>query len=173
MARVAFFTFGVLREPTGHPQTKGFEDRIADSFAEATASPGFIGYPQAMIADQRDPRLSWPAMKGPDREAMMTLSLWVDLESVFAFSFAHHGVHNEALRLRRDWFIKPEWPSYVAWWVGDDHQPTWQEAIARHAQLHAHGASSSAFDFHTPFDAAGRPTRVLRRPIPLGGFARD
>jgi hypothetical protein len=172
MTRVAFFTFGVLREPVGHPQSQGFVDRIEGSFAEAAASPGFIGYPQETLVEQGNPRLIWPAMKGPDRDAMMTLSLWRDLESVFAFAYAHQGVHSEALRLRRDWFLKPEWPIYVAWWVGDDHLPTWQEAVERHHHLHTHGATAYAFDFHAPFDADGHATRVIRRPIPLGGFSR-
>ncbi|HZC06305.1 MAG TPA: DUF3291 domain-containing protein [Ktedonobacterales bacterium] len=165
--RVAFFTFGVLREPTGHPRTKGFEDRIADSFAEAAASPGFIGYPRETYVRPDNPNVVWPEVKGPDREAMMTLSLWVDLESVFAFAYALRGVHNEALKLRKEWFLKPEWPNYVAWWVEDDHLPTWPEAIERHAYLSEHGSTPFAFDFHLPFDAEGRPTKVLRRPIPL------
>ena len=56
MARVAFFTFGVLREPIGHPQTKGFEDRTVGAFAEASAASGFIGYPQEMQARPDNPR---------------------------------------------------------------------------------------------------------------------
>jgi hypothetical protein len=167
MARVAFFTFGVLREPIGHPQTKGFEDRAPGAFAEASAAPGFIGYPQEMVARPDNPRLVWPAAKGPDRDAMMTLSLWKDLESVFAFSYARQGIHADALRLRKQWFLKPEWPNYVGWWAADDHQPTWQEAIDRHHLLSVRGPTADAFDFHSPFDAAGRPINALRRPIAL------
>jgi hypothetical protein len=167
MARVAFFTFGVLRRPTSHPQSQGFVDRIAGAFAEASAAAGFIGYPQEKEARPDNPRLVWPAAKGPDREAMMTLSLWQDLESVFAFSYARQGVHSDALRLRKEWFLKPAWPNYVAWWVGDDHLPTWQEAVDRHLQLSRHGPTADAFDFHAPYGAEGRPTRVLRRPIAL------
>ncbi|HEU5346697.1 MAG TPA: DUF3291 domain-containing protein [Ktedonobacterales bacterium] len=168
MARVAFFTFGVLREPRGHPQTRGFEDRIAASFAEASASPGFICYPQQMRVEPDDLGVIWPAAKGPEREAMMTLSLWESLEAVFAYSYHLRGVHNEALKLRKEWFVEPEWPNYVAWWVADDHLPTWQEAVERHQLLSERGPTADAFDFHAPFDAEGRPTRILRRPIALG-----
>ncbi|HEX2347934.1 MAG TPA: DUF3291 domain-containing protein [Ktedonobacterales bacterium] len=168
MARVAFFTFGVLQEPRGHPQTRGFEERVAASFAEASGSPGFIGYPQGMHALPDDPTLEWPAAKGPQREAMMTLSLWRDLASVFAFAYGLRGVHNEALKLRKQWFVAPEWPNYVAWWVADDHLPTWREAVERHRLLSERGPTPDAFDFHMPYDTEGNAISVLRRPIALG-----
>jgi hypothetical protein len=45
------------------------------------------------------------------------------------------------LRRRKEWFRKPQWPTYVAWWVSDDHVPTWAEAVERCEHLHDHGAS--------------------------------
>jgi hypothetical protein len=33
--RLAFFTFAILREGYGHPQVKGFFDRVAANFAAA------------------------------------------------------------------------------------------------------------------------------------------
>ena len=41
--------------------------------------------------------------------APATLSLWDDLESVYAFPY--NGRHAEALSKREDWFRKPEWPT--------------------------------------------------------------
>lgn len=59
--------------------------------------------------------------------APTTLSLWADLESVFAFAYngVHAGLNAEALKHRKEWFLTPEWPTYVAWWVEDNHEPDW------------------------------------------------
>ena len=42
MAKVAFFTFGILREARGHPQVQGFYDRNARTHEAAEQSEGFI-----------------------------------------------------------------------------------------------------------------------------------
>ena len=44
-----------------------------------------------------------------------TLSLWRDLTALMAFSYS--GIHAEAMRHGREWFVKPTWPGYVLWWV--------------------------------------------------------
>ncbi len=93
----------------------------------------------------------------------MTLSLWRDLESVFAF--AYFGVHAEALSHGRDWFVKPEWPSYVAWWVADDHRPDWSEAKTRLEQLHDNGPSPQAFSFKSPFGPDGARIVIDRAAV--------
>lgn len=165
MARIAFFTLNVAREPFDHPQMRGFVERIEDILAQASASPGFIEYATAMSVERDDPRLVWPAAKPPDHEAAMTLTLWRDVDAVFAF--AYQGWHADALRLRREWTIAPEWPSYVAWWVADDEAPTWRDAAERHEWLRAHGPTPRAFDFRTPFDAEGRPLPPVRKPLGL------
>ena len=42
MARVAFYTFGVLRYPWEHPHMRRFLDRVAAVFAAAEGTDGFI-----------------------------------------------------------------------------------------------------------------------------------
>lgn len=159
MALLAFMTFGMLHEPWGHPRVQGFIDRIPDTFASASTTEGFVA--------RMSEGLPGFGLRyyGPDEapRAPQTLSLWADLESVYAF--AYHGLHAEALRLRREWFVKPEWPTYVAWWVNDDHVPTWQEAYERLESLHDHGPSPFAFTFKTPFGADGQPTMLDRRRV--------
>jgi hypothetical protein len=92
----------------------------------------------------------------PGAESAMTISLWKDLESVFAFAYS--GLHGEALRLRKEWFVSPPLgPTYTIWWVGDGHEPTWFEARERQWHLHAYGPTPYAFTFHTPFAADGTP----------------
>ena len=81
------------------------------------------------------------------------------------YAFAYNGCHAEALSKREDWFRKPEWPTYVAWWVADDYIPTREEAAAKLEHLHDHGSAPEAFDFKTPFDTDGQPWRMDRDKI--------
>jgi hypothetical protein len=89
-----------------------------------------------------------------------TLSLWRSIESVYAFAYS--GVHGEALRHRLEWFIRPEWPNYAAWWVADDHVPDWHEASERLEHLHDHGPSPQAFDFRHAFGSDAGSIEVRR-----------
>ena len=157
MPRIAFYTFGILCEPWGHPAIKDFEDRGASIWESAEGTPGYIGYLDAYDADPRFVTAETPAA--------ITFSLWADLESVYAFAYAHQGRHAEALRHRRAWFLKGDWPTYVAWWIANDHTPTFQEAVERFEHLHDHGPSPFAFNFRTPFDADGRPVQLDRHLI--------
>ncbi len=172
MSCVAFITFGVLREPAGHPQVQGFFDRSGTVFATAEASHGQIDYyrgqgDQYRVSAEGSPfgayttgRFVTADLAGREEQ---TLSLWADLEAVSAFAYA--VPHAEALRHRREWFLKPAWPTYAAWWVADDDWPDWPEANARLEHLHDHGASAIAFDFRSPFDAEDRPTLLDRGRI--------
>jgi hypothetical protein len=168
MPRLAILTIGVLHEAWDHPRLEGFRQRTPPTFAAARASPGFVA-----LADDADPGhdQAWGAHTAPvhfqraeyaDR-LPDTLSLWRDLESLFAF--AYHGTHGEALGHRRDWFMGGLGPAHVAWWVADDHTPTWQEASDRYDQLQRGGPSPAAFELKQPFDHAGRPTKVDRAAV--------
>lgn len=163
MARLAFFTLNVARESFSSPQLKGFVERIEPILAQASATHGFLDFPPAMRLSKDDPELIWPDAKPADAEAAMTLSLWRDIDSVFAFAYA--GMHAEALRLRREWTVTSTWPNYVAWWVGDDEEPTWREAARRHESLRTRGPTVDAFDFRAPFDADGQPLPPVRKPL--------
>ncbi len=171
MSRLAFMTFGVLREPWGSPGVAEFEARLDRVFAAADLAPGMIARDDTEITDwtmaDDDPRWGpWGqyrlAQVYPDdrsdlattREAV-TLSIWRDLESVF--TFAYSGPHLEALHKRGEWFEARRWPTYVGWWIADHELPTWADAVARLDRLHANGPGPDAFDFHHPFDAAGNP----------------
>lgn len=166
MARVAFYTFGILHETREHPQSKGFYDRVPFVFESAENSEGFVDRAASRSLEDHDGR--WgessarPRFFVEDQHAPQdppaTISLWEDLESVYAF--AYYGRHAEALSKRKEWFIKPEWPSYVAWWVEDDHIPAREEAAKRLEHLHENGSTSYAFDFKSPFDANGQPIRM-------------
>lgn len=168
MARVAFYTFGILHERGEHPKTQGFIDRTPGVFASAENADGFVDHANTHIERHDhtwgDPR-AHPRFFVEDQHpgAPATMSLWDDLESVYAF--AYYGRHAEALGKRKEWFVNPEWPTYVAWWIEDDHIPTREDASKRLEHLHDHGSTPHAFDFKTPFDYAGQPWRMDRKKI--------
>jgi uncharacterized protein DUF3291 len=158
-------TFGLMREPLGHPRMQGFIDRIDTNLAAAEASDGFIArsvFDEATGQDTWGVRATPTHFQGDEYEnrGVATLSLWQDLESVFAFAYS--SSHAEALSKRKQWFMEPRWPNYVAWWVRDDHTPSWPEACQRYDRLECEGASPDAFDFKRPFGPDGQPMRVDR-----------
>jgi hypothetical protein len=166
MARLAVMTVGVLREPWGHAQVAGFVERLGPVFAAAGESQGYLGrsgYPDNPAGEPSwGPTANPTCLQAPeiqDRRAD-TLSLWQDLESIMAF--AYRGAHGEAFGHRHHWFKHEHGPGYVAWWVAEDHTPTWQEGCARYDRLQREGPGPDAFDFKHPFDPSGQPTRVDR-----------
>lgn len=180
MAKLAFYTFGILEEPVGHPDSLGFLQRIPSVFEGAEQSDGFVGRAVSRSFDDPDPIWGDPSARPrftseqlKSREDSVpepydgydptTISLWDDLESVYAF--AYNGRHMEALKQRDKWFVKPGWPTSVAWWVADGETPTREDAATRLEHLHDEGATPYAFDFKTPFDSEGQPWKIDRAKI--------
>jgi hypothetical protein len=163
MTRLAFTTIGVLYEPRKHPRSEGFTRRSPLVNKLAEASDGFIA---RNVLNYETEVSSWgvivlPSFVPADRLANVaqTLSLWEDMESVYAFAY-HGGLHTEAMRRRAEWFHAPDHPNYAAWWVADDHQPDFVEATRALEALHVNGPSPEAFNFQQPFDAEGRPSKL-------------
>ena len=71
----------------------------------------------------------------------------------------------EALKKRSEWFVNPEWPTYVAWLVEDRETPTEEDAASRLEHFHDKGSTPHAFDFKTPFDSAGTSSNMDRSKI--------
>ena len=180
MAKLAFYTFAVLEEAFRHQHSSGFVDRITGVLSQLSRPRDSWGVrtPRAMKVKMHNGETHWPPRastpgKGalrdnspevsPDDHEAATLSLWDDLESVYAF--AYYGRHAEALKKREDWFVKPEWPSFVAWWVENGQIPTWEDACSRLELLNDEGPTPHAFDFKTRFDSAGTPWRMDRSKI--------
>ncbi|NKB70530.1 MAG: DUF3291 domain-containing protein [Candidatus Latescibacteria bacterium] len=158
MGRIAFYTFGILRQPYGHQDVQGFFDRVEAVFEQADQAGGFIARNDGTWGTYVLPRFF---VERKHASAQATLSVWRDIESICAF--AYRGAHGEAVKKRSDWAIKPAWPTYVAWWVADDHYPTHEEACQRHEYLHDHGPSPCAFNFKQPFDREGQPVELDRQ----------
>ena len=98
-----------------------------------------------------------------DGGAPSVLSLWVDIESLVAFTYS--GVHAEAMRHASDWFLRKSWPPYVLWWVSEGYRPDWHEAVARFELPHDCGPTPEAFTFKSPFDANGHPAIVDKEGV--------
>lgn len=165
--RVALYTFGIFSEPAMSPANQGFHDRNDLNLAAVEQSEGFIA--RSGYAGDPGPD-SWGLQVYPrfyvergDGWSPSTLSLWSDLESPLAFTYA--GIHAEALKPAREWFELRCWPGYVLWWVADSHVPQWDEAIIRHEHLHDHGASPFAFTFKESFDPSGQGVMISRESM--------
>lgn len=162
MPKLAFYTFAILLEKKGHPQVQGFWDRVDAVFTQARNSEGFIELDSGRWGDYVSPRFYDPEKHA---SAPATLSLWKDLESVFAF--AYKNIHSEALKLREEWVLKPEWPTYAAWWVDDDHFPSREDACKRLEHIHDNGSTPIAFNFKKPFDKDGNPLVIDRTLVEM------
>jgi hypothetical protein len=167
MSRIAFFTCGVLVEPMEHPRLQAFWQAGGGVFGAAATSPGIVAVAAPIEENPLDkfwewnwgeigpyvvPRFYQAAEYRYQHPPVQTLSLWMDLESVYSFSY--NGAHRDALGRRREWFRRVSYPNYVAWWVESERLPTWREACQRLEHLYDHGSTAYAFNFKHPFAVA-------------------
>ncbi|WP_068777265.1 DUF3291 domain-containing protein [Paenibacillus sp. FJAT-26967] len=173
MARVAFTTFAIMKQPYGHQEVQGFEDLTPPVFEVAEDSPGFIA--RAKETDdlthltnfERDwgewgafsvPRFYTGGFTMSTDTRASTLSLWEDIDSVY--QFVYKGLHLTALKQRHEWFVKPEWPTYAMWYAEEGEIPTWEEASRKLELLHDNGPTLASFDFKQLFDESGNPFQI-------------
>lgn len=159
---LALYNFGLFKKPETDAGNDGFHLRNGPILRLVDSSPGLIarsGY------DSEPGPASWGIQVFPrfyveqgDGWSPSTLSVWSDLESVFAFSY--FGLHAEALAHGREWFQKPQWPTYVLWWVKSEEKIIWADAVKRHEHLHDHAPSPYAFNFKNAYDASGNRCAV-------------
>jgi hypothetical protein len=165
MQRIAFLTMALLKAPRADPAVAGFMSRIEKNFACAEACAGFIDRsrmnPDTGIYDWgcRATPKTFPYPNPGDR-LVRTLSIWRDLESVVAYSYSNP--HSETLSLRREWCVRPTWPSYVAWWIDGEQNPTWPESNERFDSLVTQGPTAFSFDFRKAFGPDGHPCTIVR-----------
>ncbi len=161
--RLALYTFGMFTEAADHPANDGFYLRNDPIFALVDRAPGLIarsGYASDPGPPSWGPEV-YPRVFTDERGegwAPATLSLWRDMESLFAFTY--FGLHAEAMSHGREWFRTPEWPPLVMWWHRGDAHPDWAEGVRRFHRLHDHGPTPEAFSFAVAFDAAGARARL-------------
>ena len=161
---LALYTFGIFKKPSDDKVNEGFHIRNDPLLKLVDSTPGMIarsGY------DGEPGPTSWGMQVYPrfyveqgDGWSPSTLSVWRNLESVFAF--VYFGLHAEALAQGREWFQKPERPPYVFWWIKAGDNPTWADGVKRLEYLHDLGPSAFAFNFKNSFDAEGKSVDLDR-----------
>ena len=172
MAQVVLYTFAIFKETRHSEYNQGFNDRNPFVYVSAENSPGFVDRSgQSWKRDHADRNRDWGDRNvsprflttGAHGDTAATLSLWDDVESVYAFTYA--GFHSEVLKMRDDWFSKGDYPAYVAWWIADDESPIQADGAERLERLHDNGPTAYTFDFKSPFDADGQPLSMDRQKI--------
>ena len=107
--------------------------------ALADHAPGFVWRPDGPI----------PSFILDGRELMMTISVWRSVDALT--DFVYSGTHGDALRRRKEWFVKLDGPYSVAWWVPEGVHPTAEEAGIRLTLLRRDGPTPGAFPLSSPF----------------------
>ncbi|WP_420407358.1 DUF3291 domain-containing protein [Hoeflea sp.] len=162
--RLAMYNFGLHVAPYDAPEVQGFRSREPANFAAAEKAAGFIarsGYPGEPGPDSWGQQVFPRFIEGSGFDsAPSSLSLWKDVESLMAFTYA--GVHAEALKNARNWNSKGYWPPLVLWWVTEDCRPDWQQGANKLEQLHDRGPEPAAFTFKQAFGPGGHPYKADR-----------
>jgi hypothetical protein len=164
MSHVALYTFGLLDPVVEPSRLTDFVRRGGEIMTASDQATGFLGRAAPEGAEPHTPGADhgrWgsyalpdlASFSGHDRQVhIATLSLWRDLES--ARSFVYQGLHREALRIRRDWFLQGSWPGYVLWGVADGSIPQWSDGVTRYEALARDGESAEGFTFGSRRHAA-------------------
>ncbi len=172
---LALYTFDMFVRPAEDPANAGFHALNDPVLQEVDCAEGLIarsGYESdadgSSWGQEVHPRFY---IERGDGWSPATLSLWTDLEALFAFTYS--GLHASALRRGREWFQKPDWPPLVLWWHQGEGHPTWAEGVRHHEYLHDHGPTPHAFTFKSPFDLSGAPTRLDKARVQKLRLCRD
>ncbi|MDZ7873277.1 MAG: DUF3291 domain-containing protein [Rhizobium sp.] len=159
---LAIYNFGVHTESYLTATVQGFGLRERFNFEAADRAVGFVG--RSGYAGEPGPE-SWGELDrsrelvrdlGGQSSGVSSLSLWLDIESLMAFTYA--GVHADALKHARQWNERQAWPPLVLFWVKAGETPSWSEAVQRFELLADQwpGAGSPSA-FKPAFTADGDP----------------
>jgi len=164
---LAMYNFGLHVAAYDAPEVQGFMRREPLNFAAAEMASGFVG--RSGYDGEPGPG-SWGLQVFPRfldgsgfDSGPSSLSLWRDIESLMAFSYA--GVHAEALKNARNWNTKNDWPPLVLWWIEAGQRPDWTSAAAKLELLHDHGPSPQGFSFKQPYGPDGDPVQIDRARV--------
>ena len=153
MARfhLAQVNVGRFRAPIESPIMEGFRSQLDPINALADQSQGFVWRLQT-----EDGNATAIRPYADDDLMAINLSVWESLESLRLFVYKSH--HVQTLRDRHQWFEPIDGPILALWWVPAGTIPTVEDARQRLQHLEAHGPTSHAFTFRTPFPAPDEPT---------------
>lgn len=164
---LAIYNFGIHTASYLDASIQGFALREPLNFEAATRAVGFVG--RSGYAGEPGPE-SWGEQvfprfleKSGRTSGVSSLSLWQDIESLMAFTYA--GVHADALKHARHWNERQAWPSVVLFWVASGEVPSWTEAVRRFELLADRGPTPDAFSFKAAFTAQGIPHAIDRERV--------
>lgn len=143
--QLAQLNIGHMKGPMDSPVMAEFAASLGRINALADASPGFVWRLQTDAGDATAVR------PFEDRNVIVNLSVWQDLESLRRY--VYESGHLDVLRRRREWFEHPKEAFQVLWWVPKGHRPTVAEAIGRLERLRRGGPDAEAFDFRHAYPA--------------------
>lgn len=144
---LAQLNIGRLVAPLESPEVAPFVAALEPINALADGAPGFVWRLQTDEGDATSVR-AWD-----DDRMLLNMSVWESIEALR--EFVYRGDHVEVMRRRREWFEQMAQVYMVLWWVPAGTVPTVDEAIARLAQLEAHGPTADAFTFRESFPQPG------------------
>lgn len=163
---LAIYNFGVHTETYLTGAVQGFGLREPLNFEAATRSAGFVG--RSGYTGEPGPE-SWGEqvfprfMQAGQTGAVSSLSVWQDVESLMAFTFA--GVHADALKHARKWNQTQAWPPLVLFWIEAGDVPTWSEAVQRFERLADQGPTLEGFIFKSAFAPDGSVLQIDRQRV--------
>ncbi len=145
MYHLAELNIAEAKAPLDSPLLQGFVERIDEINALAESHEGFIW----RLKDDSGNAMSIRPFDNPDM--LINVSVWDSVESLKVFTY--QTMHKELIRDRKKWFHHLKKAYYVLWWIPQGHTPTLEEAKIRLEHLQQHGATETAFDFKTVFEA--------------------
>lgn len=160
---LAIYNFGIHTASYMTSPVQGFALREPMNFEAATRAAGFVG--RSGYAGEPGPE-SWGEQVFPrflqagQIGAVSSLSLWHDIESLMAFTYA--GVHADALKHARQWNERQAWPPLVLFWVSAGKRPEWKDGVERLEMLADQGSGPRCFTFKEAYDPHGNPAVVDR-----------
>ena len=142
---LAQVNIGRVRAPLDDPIMDGFRTQLDPINALADRTPGFVWRLQTEDGNAM-------AIRPFDDERMaINMSVWESLDALQ--QFVYQSAHVAPLRDRQQWFEPMDGPILALWWIPAGHIPTVLEAKERLDYLKAHGPTTHAFTFRTPFPA--------------------
>lgn len=135
------FNLAIARKPLDHPLMAGFVSQVEAVNQLAREAPGFVWMSEGNADDA--------AHLFGDPKALLNATVWRSVDALKAFTYG--GQHAAALKRRAEWFLPPQGPAYVLWWIANTERPTFAEAKNRLAILSEHGPTSVAFTFKAAF----------------------
>ena len=134
---IAQMNWGRMLAPLDAPEMAEFNAALAGVYDLAERHDGFIWrIPDDVAGDEL-------AALGHDDRMSATVSVWRDIDALWAFTF--QTAHGRFLDQRAQWFVPVEGPQLVFWDVDEEARPGFAEAFRRLEHLKANGPGPEAY----------------------------